>query len=425
MADGIIKLGDFKDIESKTLVEKQLYNTIKPKVGSWSARCELKKIQEPYKTWSCRSVVFPKAPDASGINLVEGITPDASGSLTYIEQTYTLKPKGFFSIYTDEDVTFGFDNIVGDLTDSLSSQVIGVRDELVGGKYLSGNNVYTVAAGLTREDFIKIRISLRKFTNRKDVKVHAILTPEDCAELRLKYNVGGQNLFADLPANEASVLDGVIARFEGVDIEEDDSTLLYGKDSAGKDIRYAVFYICDSKGRKPVALLSTDDTNGEFIVKGLGSSGTTDALNQRGSIGIKFKGVEAAITAEECIVRTVINPSTMSKVDSSFDYLNGDIKAFGNKVNRDNVSGKEISPNKLLKVVLDKSVVSIAKSETAKATITDAATGATVTATLTSLDTTKATVSGTTITPVKVGEVAVKVSATGYPSAVVGLTVKA
>lgn len=425
MAEGIIKLGDFKDIQSKELVEKQIFNKIKPHVGTWANRCSLQKVQAPFKTYSIRSVVFPKAPDASGVNLLEGITPDATGSLTYVEQIFRLKPKGFYSYYTDEDMTYGFDPIVADLSESVINQGQELIDNIVANAFLGGNNVYTCASGLTREDFIKIRISLLKFTNKKGQRVRCILTPEDVAELRLKYNSAGQNLFHDLPANEASVIDGVIARFEGVDIEEDYSNALYYKDSAGKDARHAVFYVDNSQGKKPVVLTSPDSINGEFIAKALGSSGSKDPLNQRGSIGMKFKGLDAGIASEECVVRVDITPSTIAKVDSGFEYLNGAIKAFGKNVERSGETSKEVSPNKLIKVVLDKSVLSIAKSETATITATDAITGTTLTTTATSLDTSIATIATGKITPVKAGEVAIKVSATGYTDAIVGVVVKA
>lgn len=360
MTKGTVLLGDFGTVENKELVERQIFNEIKPKIGSWRSRCYAKNLQAPYKTASFRTVVYPKPKNADAYDLLEGIKPDPTGKLTYIERTQKVTPKGFYSNYTDEDMTFGFDNIVDDLKNSIVHQANFVLDEVAAKPWFNGNNVVTCATGLTREDFIKIRINLKKFTTNKNAVVKAILTPEDIASLRLKYNVAGANLFQDLPANGESVMEGNLHKFEGVLIEEDDSQYMYQVDGSTGEIstnaRYALFYIADSKGRAPVGLIKTDGSNGEFIAKALGSAGTDDPLNQIGSFGVKFKGIGAMLTAEECLVRVEISGSGFNTVDSGYDDY-GNITAMGNKVERNGVRGTPVSSAKMLTIVAPGNVI--------------------------------------------------------------------
>ncbi len=401
MPDNMIKLGDFKDIESKELVEKEIFRRIKPSAGSWRNRCYIKKLAAPYKSCSFRTVVYPKAPDESGIILQEGITPDPTGRLAYIEQTLNVVPRGFYSTYTDEDLTYGFDNIVGDLTNSISNQAEGVLDQIAANAFASGNNVWLAPTGITREIFIKIRIALVKFTQKKNPVIKAVLTPEDISELRLAYNKAGANLFQDLDMNKDSVVDGAIAKFEGCYIEEDSSDIMYGE--GGK--RYAFFYTEDSEGRKPVGFVQADGETAEFIAKGLGSSGTEDALNQRGSIGVKFKGTGAQLTAEECLARVEITPRTtdgIEKVDATFNYITGNPMLNGEALPINGLRDTKTSP--ALELASSNVNISLAGTKTSTITAKDA-NGTTVTGfKLTSVNPSIATVSGTTVTGVKVGK---------------------
>lgn len=351
IAVGAVKVGDFGSIQLKELAEKELFARIKPKVGSWRNRCYEKNLDPNYKTVSFRSVVFPKALDEQNYILLEGIKPDPTGKLTFIEQTIEVEPRGFYAEYTDRDVHFGFDNIVDNLILSTENQANDVLDQIAAKAWQGGNNVYTSASGLTREDFIKIRISLKKFTQSKGAKVKAILSPEDIAELRLAYNKGGTNLFQDLPLNEQSVMNGTIARFEGVDIEEDDSPFMYQMDATTGTVstnkRYAYFYIKDSQGREPVGFTKANGETGEFIHKALGSGGATnDPLNQVGTIGVKFRGIAAAITAEECLIRVEITARTTDGMNTVNSYIDdfGNITVDGNTVARSGDIETKASP---------------------------------------------------------------------------------
>ena len=418
-------LGDFGSIESKELVEKELFNKIKPKVGTWRARCYQKNLQAPYKTASFRTVVFPKPAHEENYTLVEGVIPDPTGKLTFIERVMSVTPKGFYSQYTDQDMTFGFDKLVPLKVEEVEHSANYVLDEIAAKPWFNGNNVYTCASGLTREDIIKIRINLKKFTTKKTAVVRAIMTPEDVAALRLKYNTAGANLFQDLPANGESVIEGSLHKFEGVIIEEDDSAYMYQADGLTGNLsttkRWALFYIDDSEGRSPVGLIKTDGSNGEFIHKGLGSAGTNDPLNQIGTIGVKWKGVGSMLTAEECLVRVDITDSTMTTINSGYDDF-GNITANGTAVARNGVRGTPLSSAKSITLVAaantikGKTKLNIKAYDEKGADITGSVTWASsVVAT--------ATVTAGVVTGVANGTTVISAKKTGYPDALMTITV--
>lgn len=418
-----ILLGDFGTVENKELFERGLFSRIKPKIGSWRSRCYETTLQSPYKTASFRSVVFNRAKDPNSYVLLEGITPDPTGKLNYIEITKSVQPYGFYAQYTDQDTIYGFDKIASDLGDNIVFQADDFLDKIASNAWLSGNQVWTAPNGLDRETIIKIRISLKKFTRVKNARIIAVLTPEDVSELRLTYNKGGTNLFIDTSLNEESVKNGVIGRFEGVDIEEDDSPCLYGED--GK--RYAIFYTVDSKGRSPVAFIKADGSTGEFIAKGLGSSGTNDPLDQRGTIGVKFKGLGAMVTADEVLARVEITPRTsggVGNIESDYDEY-GNIIVNGTKVERTGVR-KVVGSPKAITILA--STLSVQASSTINLKAFDElGNDITTKVTWSSGTTANATVGTNTgvVSGVKAGTSVITAKYTGYPDANVTVTVTA
>lgn len=419
-ADGVL-LGDFGDIENKILVEKKLFGEIKDKPGKWAARSYNVPLPAPYKTATFRVRVQSKAKDSSQYVLAEGIKPEPNGKLLYKEYTKSVRPYGVYQNYTDEDMTYGFDAIVDDLVTTIQDNGKEIVNDIAAKAWFGGNNVITLGAALTREAIIRARINLGKFAG-SDKQVHCVITPEDLADLRLKYNTGAANLFVELPTNAESVIYGTLTRFENVIFEEDDSEYMYGD-----GVRYALFYCKDKRGNNPVAMIAPFGENGEFICKALGSSGALDdPLNQNGSVGIKWKGLGSLLTSEETLIRMVITPATdgisgtNNKLDTHYDFDNGKIYVEGKEVAEEALKGKAGSP---------KSIYLMGATEVAvKGTITlkvidelgEAVTGAT----LTSLDTGIATVAGYAVTGVKVGTVVVKATKDGYTS-VMSIEVKA
>jgi hypothetical protein len=66
---------------------------------------------------------------------------------------------------------------------------------------------------------------------------------------------------------------------------------------------YALADTCLVLGKGAGRRVDIDGANAEIIVKPIGSAGSTDALNQRGSVGWKVNGYAAAITNENYIYK--------------------------------------------------------------------------------------------------------------------------
>lgn len=422
-----VKLADLLTVEQKELIKKELWNKIKPRVGTWASRVSSLKVPAPYKTITFRTAVYNKPEDIGKAVLLEGIKPDPTKGVKYTERRLTTQPLGWYKDYTDEALEYTFDEVVRDNTEDLANMAKGSIDNDIAKLYVSGNNVVSAADGLTRELISKIRIYLGKFTDTSDKQVYCILTPEDSTALRLKYNVPGANLFQDLPQNEGAVINATLTRFEKVIFEEDDNINMYSADGTK---RYALFYIKDNKGRYPVS--GSNNSNLEFIQKPLGSSGTDDPLNQKGSFGIKMQGYGNAITADECLVRVEITASgtDIDTVKGGYDYdstgyigIDGTTKE--NK-NSDGTAALKVDSPKSLVISATATTLSIAGTKTATISAKDALTGSSVTGfTLTSEATSIATVSGTTVTGVKAGKVKILVVKEGYLVGAITMTVTA
>ena len=421
--NGAIKVNDLT-IEQKTLIQKEIFNRIKPKVGTWAGRVSRINVPKPYKTATFRTITYRLPKPVEELVLKEGVIPDPVNGVIVSERTIGVETLGAWKPYTDELANYSFDDMVRENVDDLANQTKGSIDNDVAKLYTMGTQVYTAASGLTREILIKIRIALRKMAQSADATVYAVMTPEDVSSLRLKYNKEGANLFQDLPANGDSVLDGKLHKFEGIIIQEDDNIALYPDEGATK--RYAIFYVKDSKGRYPVSGSNVD--NLEFINKPLGSAGTSDPLNQEGSMGVKVYGYGNMITAEECLIKAeiTIGDNDIDTVESGYTFTDDSINANGTLIKNKNYDGSaavvETSPAAMT-VSATATKLSLGGTKTATLSAKDVK-GKPVTGfTATSADTSKATVSGTTVTGVAKGEVKVTVSKAGYNSETITFTV--
>ena len=418
MADGMVLLGDFKDIQSKTLFERQLWNTIKPKVGSWVYRSHRVTIPAPYRTATFAVEVHPKGPKPEDAVLIEGVTPGPTGSIAYVERTMFTKPYGFYTLYTDQE-RYAFYKYLPGMQESIRDQANDLQDQLAASQWFAGNNVWETEY-LTDKFITRVKISLQKFSKKKG-EVICLITPEDLAALRIRYNTAGANLFVDTTLNEESVKDAKLVKFQGVYFEEEDSPIMYNADGT----RTCIFYTADSKGRAPVSYIPAEEGNGEFIHKGLSEGdASTDPLNQRGSIGVKFQGLGAMITSDECLARVKLtDTSDFATVESEYDYFTGVPTVESKKLTYKNQDGSAaVSGVSPLALVGSISVQPIAT--TATVTAVDTKGVAVAGFTLAVADEKVATVEGTTITAVADGVTTLTVSKDGYASWYATITVK-
>ena len=416
--DNTIKLQDLT-IEQKELIEKEIFNRIKPKVGTWAAKVSRINVPKPFRTAKFRTVTYRLPPEINTLVLEEGVVPDPVNGVIVSERTIETKPLGAWKQYTDESAYYSFDEIVRENVDDLTNQIKGSEDNDIAALYTKGTQVYEAATGLTREIFASVRIALRKMAQSDDKQVYCVMTPEDASSVRLRYNKEGANLFQDLPANSDSVLEGKLHKFEGIIIEEDDNPALYKAD--GK--RLAIFYVKDTRGRYPVSGANIDGIR--FIHNPLGSGKTEDPLEQKGTMGVKCDAYGIMITAEECLIKVEITPaeSDLDTVDVGYTYVDdkfkdikGTLKA--NK-NIDGTAAKVESSPKLMVVTATTTDLKVSGTKTATLTVKDIA-GSTVSGfTATSNKTSVATVSGSTVTAVAAGEAVITIKKAGYGDAAI------
>lgn len=426
-ADGTLSLGDFGDVESKTLVEKKIFATIKAKPGKWVSRCHEVALPAPYKQAIYRIRVQEKVIDSDNFVLAEGVKPAPDGKLAYVELKKSTRAYGRYAEYTDEMMHYGFDSLVPDLTDSMIASGNSLLDDVAAKPWFEGNNVMEHSGVIDRKLINRIRIDLQKFAGT-DKQVHCIITPEDMTDLRLKYNEAGGNLFQNLPLNADSVVDATLTKFEGVIFEEDASDLMYDR---ANGVRHCLFYVKDADGRSPVALTAPFGKNAEFIAKALGSSGALDdPLNQKGSVGIKWKGLGAFITAEENLIRVDITPDSTNGVsgsalflDTHYDFNNGRIYVEGQEVKRTNIHDIGTSPDKAL-VISGAASVKVGASNKITLVVEDTKGNKVEDASLASSDTGKATVNNYEVTGVAAGTVIITATKEGYIAATYKLVVK-
>lgn len=324
----------FGSVEDKVLYEKGLKLKIGNNQGKWEKRTHKITLQAPYEVGSFRIRVNNEIKDSDHYILEEGIRPEANGKLTYLELLYRTREYGTFQEYTDKALKNGFDNLVGDLGEIVKEDFTAIKDNISAKAWFKGNNIITANNGITREILNRIRINLQKFAGN-DKQVYCYITPEDMTDLRTKYNAPGANLFQDLQANQDSVINGVLTKFEGIIFEEDSSALMYNDNT-----RNAIFWVADKSGKSPVGSVEASGNNVEVITKELKDGGTENALAQKGSVGVKAYGLGAVITSEETLIRLEITPATNGisgskvKLDTHYNLLNGKIIVEGKTIER-------------------------------------------------------------------------------------------
>ena len=220
--------------------------------------------------------------EAATTPLTEGVTPSGSTiNVTKVEAT--ARQYGDFVTYSDKIDMVGIDPFVTETSAVLGEQAgltvdTVVRDVVVTGtnvQYAGGGAAASADAKLTSAEIMKAVRTLKK-ANAKPIERNSyigIVDPETA------YDIMNDPLWQDVSKYNGgtAIMDGEIGKLHGVRFIETTnvkvasgihSTMIIGKDAYG---------VCDiEKGSTP-----------QIIVKPVGSSGSADALNQRGSIGWK------------------------------------------------------------------------------------------------------------------------------------------
>lgn len=242
--------------------------------------------------------------------LTEGKTPDGKDlDVTQIEAI--INQYGDFAMTSDMLQLTGIDPVVTEASELCGEQAALSVELALATKLFSGTNVMfagnktsrstlTATDIITAKDVKRIRRQLKKANARKfsDGYYHAIIDPD------MTYDLTNDSAWQDVAkyAKPEQMLKGEIGKMHGFRFME--ATAFEAVDGTDIEVHRALFYGKDSYG-------AVDIENGggkpDIIVKQLGSAGTEDPLNQRGSVGWKLPFTceilqPTALVSYECAV---------------------------------------------------------------------------------------------------------------------------
>lgn len=240
--------------------------------------------------------------------LVEGVTPTGK-SVSIINLTATVAGYGDFVEHSDFIDMVGIDPFVTETLEVQGEQAAETLDEIVRDVVIAGTNVFrvnsratraTVAAGDNMDGATMRRV--RQIMARNNVKPMpgmgaylGIIHPD------VSYDIMSDSSWvnANQYAGSTKLFDGEIGKLFGVRYIETTKAPIWAAAGASLiDVYGTIVLGANAYGVPDIAGSSKPET----IVKPLGSGGTSDPLNQRGTIG--WKAYLAAIRLDElCILR--------------------------------------------------------------------------------------------------------------------------
>jgi N4-gp56 family major capsid protein len=246
--------------------------------------------------------------------LTEGVTPTGN-SATVTAISATTSQYGDYIEFSDRVDFMLVDPIIAEYTKEQGVQAAETRDVLVRDELHAGSNVIyptgrvsrvTVAVGdkPTVDQFRKGALLLKKNKVKKiSGRYIAFISPDTTFDLLddpkfiKAYEIGQANK----PFIEGEVADVYGIKF----IEVENPKIFTAGGAASANVHSAVMIGEEAYG------ITKIEGNGDVqtIIKPLGSSGTSDALNQRQTIGWKFNAFVAKRLKEEAIVRLEFVPA--------------------------------------------------------------------------------------------------------------------
>lgn len=226
------------------------------------------------------------------VPLTEGKTPDGKDlDVTQIEAI--LAQYGDYVLTSDLLQMTGIDPVITEASELCGEQAALSVELALASKLFTGTNAMFAGGkasrtALTAEDKItgadikKARRQLKKKNARKfsDGYYHAIIDPD------MSYDLMSDSAWQDVAkyAKPEQMLKGEIGKMYGFRFMEA-TAFEPVKGTSDLEVHRALFYGKDSYGA-----VDLENGNGkpDIIVKQLGSAGTNDALNQRGSVGWKL-----------------------------------------------------------------------------------------------------------------------------------------
>lgn len=278
-------------LQAQTFYDKTLLTRLLPKLelAKFAQKSTMSRHSGNKINWR----KFNSLPAAT-TPLTEGTTPSGS-SITMAQVESTLKQYGDFVQHSDLIDVVGIDPFVVETTEVLGEQagltidtvireaiVVGTNVQYAGGKAATENVAKTDV--ITRDEVLK---AVRTLKNNNAMRIDGyyigIIDPDMSFDLQKdpdwievnKYNNGG-----------TAIYDGEVGKLGGVRFIE--TTNLKVKTGAGEtsaDVHCGLIFGKNAYGIADVEGMQA--MKPRTIIKPVGSSGTEDPLNQRGTIGWK------------------------------------------------------------------------------------------------------------------------------------------
>lgn len=246
--------------------------------------------------------------------LTEGVLPDPN-TMGMTEYKFTINSFGDWIKYTDELKIFSIDDIVGQLSVEMGYAFKDFLDiKRVEGLNTTFNVWYAGTAGteataptgkgIVLNDLPKIHAFLR----RNNVKPGAdgtypvICPPEAIVHLKSLTKSTTEFTYVEIIQGQQSKL-----IYEGADGKLLGFTFVVSNSIKIEGGKANCFILGKVRGKWGIAEVNVERESKEVIHKPLNSGGVENALNQVGSLGWKLHGYGIAVTADEAVIRYVIN----------------------------------------------------------------------------------------------------------------------
>lgn len=267
-------------------------------------------------TWRRYNKIAP-----STVALTESVTPSAI-DLGTTEITATVDAYGQLVVLSDVIQTNGLDPIVNETVKLLSESHaqtydLVIRDAVVPNIanriYIAADLASTTATDVaTVESFRKAALALKKNNARPFTPMieatdkvgttaikpsfWSVVSPE------VKYDLETQNGYvsAENYASTKTLMDGEVGAIVSAGIRLCETTNGYIDVDAGNlgtDVYFTPVF-----ARGAYGFVKTGKMNSKTIIKPLGSSGVSDGLNQRSSVGYKFQSCAKVLDDSACVV---------------------------------------------------------------------------------------------------------------------------
>lgn len=279
-------------VENQTFYDRTLLERLLPELHFYKDAD--KKVIPKGKGTSIEFRKFNSLPIPQN-SLTEGVTP-AGNNLSITSITVTPKQEGDFVEVSDVLDLTAKDPIITETSELLGEQSgqtvdIRIRDVVTAGTTVQYANGRASQATITSTDVLTGReVRLAKARLKKnnvkpfaeDGCYHMIIDAEQEFDFK---NDTSSNGFIEVSkyAQSEKLLDGEIGKYDGVRIMV--SSNIEKVKVGSVDIHKSVMY-----GRHAYGVTSVEKGDGkaQIIVKALGSSGTSDPLNQRATVGWKM-----------------------------------------------------------------------------------------------------------------------------------------